>query len=424
MIQAYNHFLVEYSSRLSSHSSAHKQKELRDVYTRIVSMNRHSAWYKLDLSKEKRFYSLTLKDSALTLSERLTALSDVFQKPSAVQSVRSSDSASVTASLLDRSANSFAEPVAIRVRSLAQPQVNEGQFLQSNGEGPAPASYHFTVQSDAESYEFSYNISSSSTNRELMTKLTDFINKSSVSIRACVEDSPDQEFSRIVLTSSETGVPDGESQIFHLTDSKEQAAGLVSWFGLDRVAQQPSNAVFSVNGKKYSNMRNDFVLNRSLTVHLKQIPYGEVILSPETGGNQVEKALGDFLDSYNTMIGLTRNGPAGNRRSARLQSELNHVFSSGLEELNLAGIRRREDFTLISDPESLRSPETQSRLRALFEEPDGLLAQLSRKMQDIALNPMEYVDKIIIAYPNLSKSGFSNPYSTSIYSGMMFNSYC
>ncbi len=124
------------------------------------------------------------------------------------------------------------------------------------------------------------------------------------------------------------------------------------------------------------------------------------------------------------MIGLTRNGPAGNRRSARLQSELNHVFSSGLEELNLAGIRRREDFTLISDPESLRSPETQSRLRALFEEPDGLLAQLSRKMQDIALNPMEYVDKIIIAYPNLSKSGFSNPYSTSIYSGMMFNSYC
>ncbi|MDE7298448.1 MAG: hypothetical protein K2N94_06405, partial [Lachnospiraceae bacterium] len=278
---------------------------------------------------------------------------------------------------------------------------------------------------DSESYEFSYKISSLSTNREVMTKLADFINKSSVAIHAAVEDSADREFSRIVLTSDETGTPKGEELIFNITDSKQDAApGLVDWFGLDRVAQPPSNADFSVNGRDFSNMRNDFVLNRSLTIHLKQISYGDIVLSPEASGNQVEKALGDFLNSYNTMIGLTKNGPAGNRRSARLQSDLTHIFASGLEELNLAGIHRQEDFTLVADNESLRSPETLNRLRALFEEPDGLLAQLSRKMQDIALNPMEYVDKIIIAYPNLSRAGFSNPYSTSIYTGMMFNSYC
>ena len=63
-------------------------------------------------------------------------------------------------------------------------------------------------------------------------------------------------------------------------------------------------------------------------------------------------------------------------------------------------------------------------LKTLFEEPDGLFAKLSRKMSDIALNPVDYVDKVIVTYPNTARAGFSNPYLTSIYSGMMFNSYC
>ena len=53
-----------------------------------------------------------------------------------------------------------------------------------------------------------------------------------------------------------------------------------------------------------------------------------------------------------------------------------------------------------------------------------MLARLSRKMQDIALNPMEYVDKTIVTYPNTSRAGFNTPYNTSVYSGIMFNSYC
>lgn len=63
-------------------------------------------------------------------------------------------------------------------------------------------------------------------------------------------------------------------------------------------------------------------------------------------------------------------------------------------------------------------------LKTLFEEPDGLFAKLSHKMSDISLNPVDYVDKVIVTYPNTAKPGFTNPYLTSIYSGMMFSSYC
>ena len=41
----------------------------------------------------------------------------------------------------------------------------------------------------------------------------------------------------------------------------------------------------------------------------------------------------------------------------------------------------------------------------------------------VSLNPMNYVQKTIVAYKNPGKE-FVTPYITSQYSGMMFNSYC
>ena len=46
-----------------------------------------------------------------------------------------------------------------------------------------------------------------------------------------------------------------------------------------------------------------------------------------------------------------------------------------------------------------------------------------RKVNQALLDPMEYVDKVMLNYKNPGKN-FANPYMTSIYSGMMFNSYC
>ena len=47
----------------------------------------------------------------------------------------------------------------------------------------------------------------------------------------------------------------------------------------------------------------------------------------------------------------------------------------------------------------------------------------TKKIADIQLNPMDYVDKRIVAYKNPHIKHFANPYITSAYSGMLFNSY-
>ncbi len=60
MIQAYNHFLTEYSSNFSARTrSVHKPNELRAVYSRIQSMNRHSAYYKVNLTREKQLFTVS-----------------------------------------------------------------------------------------------------------------------------------------------------------------------------------------------------------------------------------------------------------------------------------------------------------------------------------------------------------------------------
>ena len=46
-----------------------------------------------------------------------------------------------------------------------------------------------------------------------------------------------------------------------------------------------------------------------------------------------------------------------------------------------------------------------------------------RKANQISLNPLEYVEKTIVAYKNPGHS-FPAPYVGSNYSGMLFNSYC
>jgi flagellar hook-associated protein 2 len=52
----------------------------------------------------------------------------------------------------------------------------------------------------------------------------------------------------------------------------------------------------------------------------------------------------------------------------------------------------------------------------------GFGANILRKLNAISLDPMEYIDRRICAYPN-PYATYPNPYVTSIYTGMLFNTY-
>jgi flagellar hook-associated protein 2 len=96
-------------------------------------------------------------------------------------------------------------------------------------------------------------------------------------------------------------------------------------------------------------------------------------------------------------------------------------YKDSLSEL---GITVNKDATLSIDEDKLSKT-----ISELKEDQDpaelikGFAQSTLRKVNQIQLNPMDYVDKRIVAYKNPSTEHFANPYVTSAYSGMLFNGY-
>lgn len=424
MIKKYNQYLSEYTSILSARSTAHQPKELRAVYNRIRAMSQHSPFYLLNLSQEKQEFALSLKNTALALGASLDELRETACSPVTLKAAVSSEPEALSAELLPGSAENFTEPLQIQIDQLACAQQNCGRYLPSESEGPASAAYRFTIHSCGEDYEFTYQVSTSPTNRALMEKLTNFINQSNIGINAVLE-SDEAAASRIVLTATETGVPEDETLAFTITDNAGSASpdfpGLISYFGLSDASTKPANARFTLNGEPKSSMHNRIVLSRALSLTLKQTTDAPVDITFADRSAPPAHETASFIGSYNRLITLSRQGLPGNRLSARLFHVLDHIIISQGEQLGDAGIKRQTDGTLTLSGEA---PAQIFLKPDLFSEPEGIFSQLTSKTRDIAINPMEYLDKTLITYPNLSRTGVSNPYITSLYSGMLFNSYC
>mgnify|MGYP000780743947 FL=1 len=63
-------------------------------------------------------------------------------------------------------------------------------------------------------------------------------------------------------------------------------------------------------------------------------------------------------------------------------------------------------------------------MQKLFSKESPFVNRLFTKMDSVKLNPVEYIDKKIVSYPDYSKPAKGYSYITSLYSGLIFNSYC
>ena len=129
-----------------------------------------------------------------------------------------------------------------------------------------------------------------------------------------------------------------------------------------------------------------------------------------------------LIDAYNNVI---RIGHAHEDRpnSSRLVKELGSIAQDYQNELESFGLRISDEKYIDIDQnlliDAVSSDEAQEVLSVLGEFKDVL----NEKAEDTAINPMQYVNKILISYKNPGR-GFATPYITSIYSGMMLDTYC
>lgn len=426
---AYNHYLTTYAPKGSTPYDSHKKSELRGVYNSIVKLNKETPIFLLDTSKETRAFAVNMKENARNLKNTIASLGGMEKEQIFEKKVASSSNENIAlAKYIGNEPSDTVPAFDLEVLSLASPQVNTGRFLSASGMNLPPDNYSFDISISDLNYEFQFNINSGDTNKDVQERLARLITNANIGIQASTIDDASGN-SALRLESKATGLPLGKTSIFHVSDDNtSKTPGAVSYFGLNDTTRPPANASFLLNGDSRITNSNTFSVEKTYEITLTGIGSFEgdsttIGLKNDTESlteniNELIGGYNDFLRSANEYIGKYP-------RTGRLLKEMQTISSFHKENLDSFGLNLQADGSISVDNELLTKTAAVSDFKEQFASLKDFTHSLLRKTEQVSLNPMEYTDRRIVAYkhPDPSKN-FINPYMTSAYSGMMFNSYC
>lgn len=426
----YNHYLTTYApKKTSTQYDAHKKSELRNIYNSIVKLNKESPLYILDSSKESRQFVIGLKENARALRNTIASLGGLNEDEMlGKKAAYSSDENIVSATYIGENDPKEGTPsYKIEVTALASNQINLGTFLPSDEKAFLPPdAYSFDISINDLSYEFQYNIREDETNRDLQERLARLISNADIGITAdIVEDGKGN--SSLRLSSSATGLKDDKSCIFNVTDDKtSKRPGTIDYLGIDFIAREPSNAEFLLNGEPRSAYSNHFMIGKMFEISLNSISNAEgetVEIGLKTDLDSLTENVGNLISGYNTFIGAASNYLNSHPRSGHLLSEMERMTRHYQTDLENLGFSFETSGQISLNDDAFKHSLSGDENRAQFSTIKDFTNSILRKTNQISLNPMEYVDKTMVAYKNPGHN-FVTPYLTSNYSGMFFNSYC
>ena len=448
MTTIYNQYSMTYMPRKSdTRYDSHKRSELRTICSNMARINRDAPLYLLNNSDETRKYVVDLKENtrdlrntiidslggvdntdfngkiAYTTNENVVSAKYIGGQsaPKALPGETDNDDGAVV------STSGEIPSYEIEVLSLASAQVNLGKYLPMNERGIEPGEYSFDVAINDLGYEFQFNINEGDTNHEIQQRLSRLINNSRIGLNATVEEN-EEGASALRIESTRVGIDYGQSsKVFSISESSgTRTTGAVDYLGINYMARNASNAHFKVNGMEASASSNTFILQNDYEITLNGLSENEgqaVTIGVKPDTIALQENISSLIGGYNDFIRSINEYRESQERSHHLTREMNKIAGYYQEEMSKLGIAPNADGTLSLDGDKLNEAV------ALEESPDALSSlklfsqSVLRKSEQVALNPISYVNKVVVAYKNPSHTLYS-PYVTSAYAGMMFNNYC
>lgn len=425
----YNHYLTAYAPKGTSRYDTHKKSELRNICDSIVKLNKESPLYMLDTTRDSREYVVGLKENARQLHNTIASLgglseTEMLNKKAAYSSNEELVSASFVGSLPE---NGEIPSFQVEVTALASNQANLGTFLPSNEEVQLPAdAYSFDISINDLSYEFQYNIHDGETNRDIQERLARLISNADIGILADIlEDGKGN--AALKLTSVSSGLKEEKEYIFLVSDDKTtKRAGSVDYLGLGHISQLPSNAAFLLNGEEKSASSNHFTVDKTFELTLNKVSDSKDDIAQvgvKTDLDSLTENVGNLISGYNSFIRSASEYMGRHPRSGKLLSEMERMSRYHQTGLNALGFDFAKDGQITLNDSAFRGSVLEQDGSAQLTKIRDFTNSILRKADQISLNPIEYVDKTIVAYKNPGHN-FATPYVTSNYSGLFFNSYC
>lgn len=426
---AYDYYVSTYAKREVSRYDSHKKSDLRKVYNKIVKTNKESPLYKISNLDSAKKYAIDIKENSnaiqnvvASLSDSYGGFADSFQKKVA----RSSDEDTIGVKYIgDGNEDNSAEQFEIHINNIATPQVNVGNYLAADDLSFHPGTYSFDLNTNSSAYEFQFNVNSGETNADIINKLSNLMNNSKLGIDAEVLTNENGD-KALKLSSVQTGLSENEEYLFSITPSANKdsmyAMGLL---GINNVESEAKNSDFTLNGTPHSSLSNTFTINNVFELTLKK-PNEEnnsTNISFKTNADSVADNIQTLVDAFNSIISTAQsyNDVAANG-SNKLLTDMASITKSRQASLDYIGLMVDDDGKITIDRDILSNAVEPDRAEATFDLLTQLKDSIGEKAGNAAVNPMNYVNKVVVAYKNPGHN-FNTPYISSIYSGMMLDSF-
>ena len=425
----YNFYMTTYAPKSSTPYDSHKKSELRGVYNSIVKMNKESPLYILDTSKDSQRFAISVKENARELRNTIASLGGLDEDELLNKKVAYSSNPNIAKASFIGSAKADDDLPAydIEVNRLASSQVNAGKFLPNDEVVTlTPDTYSFDVGIDGLNYEFQFSIKPTDTNRDVQDRLARLVTNANIGITAQVISGEDNT-SYLRMESNSTGLKDDKPYIYKISDHRtSKTSGAVDYFGLDHVAVQPANASYTVNGEEHTSTSNRFTLAHTYEIELTGLSSEEgetASIGLKTDVESLTENVNTLVRGFNSFLQAVAEYSDNHPKSNRLFNEMSSVARVYARDLTSVGLNLNLDGTLEVDDATLRQSAMSDDAKNAFSPMKSFTNSVLRKSNQVALDPMNYVNNVIVAYKNPGKN-FASPYITSAYSGMMFNSYC
>lgn len=424
----YDYYLTTYASRPATKSDTHKKSELRSVYNNIVKISKKSPLYKVSVSENIQKFAIDLKENARTLSTDANNLFEKSLESEKSQKYVSDNEDVVQVKTLDNLSDAesvntaFASHYNIEVLNLATPQINTSDYLNNDDLDIPKGAHSFEVNVGDSAYEFRFNATKDDTNKTVLEKLSRLINRSNIGLTSKMLYSGNN--SALEITSNATGLG-FTPEIFSIAPGENSPYDkVVSKLGLNNVSSYPTNANFLLNGIEKTTSSNTFTIGKSLEITLNGISKkGQATsISLNDDLDSVISSINDMISSYNNLLDLSNNSNEGSDDAAILNKEIHKTTRQYASNLENIGITINENGKMTFDEALFIQTANEDDLDKSLASLNSFRQAIVSRADDISINPMKYVDKVMISYPNPVHS-FANPYMTSIYTGMMFNGY-
>lgn len=431
-IDAYAYYLSTYGQNRPTRYDSHKKSDLRKIYNAIVKTNREAPLYKLSGEDEVAKYAIDIKENAKAIQNVVASLSDsygVFSDSFRRKVAISSDEETVGVKYVGNGSESEElENFNIEVKQLSSPQINTGHFLKNDALSIIPGKYSFDLNVNYAAYEFQFNVNPGESNLDVMRKLAGLVNRSSLGISATIKHGTTEQgepASALNLTSRQMG-RSSEEPIFTIKPGPtSESIQFLEQLGIENITKQAENSRFLINDEELESLSNSFTINETFELSLNKVsPEGQAAeISFKTDVDAVADNVMSLVNAFNGILKIAESSSAeATGDTNKLFNEMSSVSRSRRESLGEIGLDVADNGTITLNKEKLEIAIQPDQADKTFARLSAFKNAIGAKADAVAINPMNYVNKVVVNYKNPSKT-FTAPYFSSVYSGMMLDRY-